>query len=196
MALTRKFLAALGIEADKVDEIINAHTETVNGLKEAAEKYREDAEKLKDVQKELTDLKEANKDYETLKKEFEDYKTEIQTKEIRSAKEKAYREAMKDANLNEKGIEKAVKYANWDNVELDESGKLKNAKELIKAGREEWAEYVVTSGTKGADTPTPPANAGGGKLTREDIYKTDDKGRFVMDAQARQKALAELMEFE
>ena len=196
MALTRKFLAALGIEADKVDEIINAHTETVNGLKEVAEKYREDAEKLKDVQKELTDLKEANKDYETLKKEFEDYKTEIQTKEIRSAKEKAYREAMKDANLNEKGIEKAVKYANWDNVELDESGKLKNAKELIKTVREEWAEYVVTSGTKGASTPKPPTNTGGGKLTREDIYKTDDKGRFVMDAQARQKALAELMESE
>ena len=30
MALTRKFLAALGIEADKIDEIINAHSETVD----------------------------------------------------------------------------------------------------------------------------------------------------------------------
>ena len=28
MALTRKFLSALGIESDKVDEIISAHTET------------------------------------------------------------------------------------------------------------------------------------------------------------------------
>ena len=28
MALTRKFLAALGIDNDKVDEIIQAHTET------------------------------------------------------------------------------------------------------------------------------------------------------------------------
>ena len=34
MSLTRKFLAALGIEQDKIDEIIEAHTETVNALKE------------------------------------------------------------------------------------------------------------------------------------------------------------------
>ena len=37
MALTRKSLAALGIEADKVEEIINAHVETVNGLKDEKE---------------------------------------------------------------------------------------------------------------------------------------------------------------
>ncbi len=40
MALTRKFLAALGIEDDKVDEIIQAHTETVNGLKDEIVKKR------------------------------------------------------------------------------------------------------------------------------------------------------------
>ena len=34
MSLTRKFLSALGIEDDKVDEIISAHTDTVNALKE------------------------------------------------------------------------------------------------------------------------------------------------------------------
>lgn len=33
MALTRKFLAAMGIEADKIDSIIDAHTETVDALK-------------------------------------------------------------------------------------------------------------------------------------------------------------------
>ena len=32
MALTRKFLTAMGIEDDKIDEIITAHSETVNAL--------------------------------------------------------------------------------------------------------------------------------------------------------------------
>lgn len=46
MALTRKFLAALGIEDDKADGIIQAHSDTVNGLKDEIEKYKADAEKL------------------------------------------------------------------------------------------------------------------------------------------------------
>ena len=33
MALTRKFLKAMGIEDEKAEEIISAHVETVNGLK-------------------------------------------------------------------------------------------------------------------------------------------------------------------
>ena len=58
MALTRKFLSALGIDADKVDEIINAHTETVDALKNERDKYKADAEKLPEVTRELTSLKE------------------------------------------------------------------------------------------------------------------------------------------
>ena len=34
MSFTRRFLSALGIEAEKIDEIINAHIEVVDGLKE------------------------------------------------------------------------------------------------------------------------------------------------------------------
>ena len=195
MGLSRKFLSALGIEADKVDEIINAHMETVNGLKEEAEGYKQDAEKLADVQKELDTLKKskAGKDYDKLAKEFEDYKAEIAAKETRAAKEKAYRDALKDSNLTDRGIEKAIKFADWDKIELEDDGSLKSAKDHVKAAREEWAEYVAKTTTSGANTPTPPNNTGGGKLLREDIYKTDEKGRFVMDAGARQRALAQLM---
>ena len=119
MALTRKFLAALGIEADKVDEIITAHAETVNGLKadiadekEKAEQYREDAEKYAATKAELDQLRAETegKDYDTLKTEYEQFKAEVAEKEQQAAKEKAYREALKDANLTERGVEKAVKY--------------------------------------------------------------------------------------
>lgn len=193
MGLSRKFLSALGIEADKVDEIINAHMETVNGLKEEAEGYKQDAEKLATVQKELDTLKKstAGKDYDKLAKEFEDYKAEIAAKETRAAKEKAYRDALKDSNLTDRGIEKAIKFADWDKIELENDGSLKSAKDHVKAAREEWAEYVAKTTTSGANTPTPPANTGGKVLTREQIYAKDDHGRYIMDTAARQKALAE-----
>ena len=196
MSLTRKMLKAMGIEEEKIDQIIEAHSETVDSLKADRDSYKEDAEKLKDVQKELDDLKAKGDDgwkekHDRLKEEFDQYKNDVQEKETKAAKEAAYRAILKDANLSEKGIEKAVKYAEWDKIELDADGKLKGANDHIKAVREEWAEYVTTTTTTGAKTSTPPANTGGAKLTKAEIYAKDDHGRYKLSTAERQKALAE-----
>ena len=196
MSLTRKMLKAMGIEEEKIDQIIEAHYETVDSLKADRDSYKEDAEKLKDVQKELDDLKAKGDDgwkekHDRLKDEFDKYKTDVQAKETKAAKEAAYRAILKDANLSEKGIEKAVKYADWDKIELDTDGKLKGANDHIKAVREEWAEYVTTTTTTGAKTSTPPANNGGSKLTKAEIYARDEHGRYKLSTAERQKALAE-----
>ena len=163
MSLTRKMLKAMGIEEEKIDQIIEAHSETVDSLKADRDSYKEDAEKLKDVQKELDDLKAKGDDgwkekHDALKAEFDQYKNDVRAKETKAAKEAAYRAILKDANLSEKGIEKAIKYAEWDKIELGEDGKLKGANDHIKAVRDEWAEYVTTTTTTGAKTSTPPAN--------------------------------------
>ena len=180
MSLTRKMLKAMGIEEEKIDQIIEAHTDTVDGLKADVSKYKTDAEKLSDVQKELDELKAKGDDgwkekHDRLKAEFDQYKNDVQEKETKAAKEAAYRSILKDANLSEKGIEKAIKYAEWDKIELGEDGKLKGANDLIKAVRDEWAEYVTTTTTTGAKTSTPPANNGGktGK-TKEEIMGIRD----------------------
>ena len=196
MSLTRKMLKAMGIEEEKIDQIIEAHSETVDSLKADRDSYKEDAEKLKDVQKELDDLKAKGDDgwkekHDRLKVEFDQYKNDVQEKETKAAKEAAYRAILKDANLSEKGIEKAVKYAEWDKIELGEDGKLKGANDHIKAVREEWAEYVTTTTTTGAKTSTPPANTGGAKLTKAEIYARDEHGRYKLSTAERQKALAE-----
>ena len=196
MSLTRKMLKAMGIEEEKIDQIIEAHSETVDSLKADRDSYKEDAEKLKDVQKELDDLKAKGDDgwkekHDRLKDEFDKYKTDVQAKETKAAKEAAYRAILKDANLSEKGIEKAVKYAEWDKIELDADGKLKGANDHIKAVRDEWAEYVTTTTTTGAKTSTPPANNGGSKLTKAEIYARDEHGRYKLSTAERQKALAE-----
>ena len=180
MSLTRKMLKAMGIEEEKIDQIIEAHSETVDSLKADRDSYKEDAEKLKAVQKELDDLKAKGDDgwkekYDNLKGEFDKYKTDVHAKETKAAKEAAYRAILKDANLSEKGIEKAIKYAEWDKIELGEDGKLKGANDHIKAAREEWAEYVTTTTTTGAKTSTPPANNGTGTgKTKEEIMAIKD----------------------
>ena len=204
MALTkaqvREILSAAGVTSENmseaVDKIIDGHVTSVNALREDVAKYKADAEKLPAVQKELDDMKANSNDdwkekHDRLKDEFDKYKNDVLAKETKAEKEAAYRAILKDANLSEKGIEKAIKYAEWDKIELDENGKLKGANDHIKAVREEWAEYVTTTTTTGAKTSPPPANNGGTKLTKAEIYAKDEHGRYKLSTSERQKALAE-----
>ena len=53
MALTRKFLKALGLEDDKIEQIIEEHTTIADRMNAEIEKYKADAEVLPRVQREL-----------------------------------------------------------------------------------------------------------------------------------------------
>lgn len=202
MALTRKFLAALGIEAEKIDEIISAHTETVDGLKNELATAKADAAKLPGVQKQLDDLKAAQpkdgdswqKKYNDEHQAFEEYKTSVAAEKALEAKKAAYRDILKDAGITaEKSVEKVLKYTSFDEMELDDKGKFNDSAKLLKAAKEEWPELVTTQGAKGAETGNPPASAGNATMSRAEIYKTDDNGRFVYDAAQRQEALSKLI---
>ena len=204
MALSRKYLSALGIEQDKVDEIIQAHAATADGLTDEIDKYKGDAEKLPGVQKELEKLQEAAKDggknayevkYNALKEEYAEYKKTVTEKETKARKNSAYRALLKEAGVSDKRIDAVLKVSDVDGIEFDENGDVKDKDSLISGIKEEWEDFITTTRQEGAKTSTPPDNAGK-KLSREDIYKTDDNGRFVMDANERQKALAQLMSEE
>ena len=192
MAFTRATLRNLakesGVELPKEfeDALISEHTTARDAYAEEQVK----AELAKQPTEKAGNVKDSE-EYKTLKQSFDDYKAEVAEKETKAAKEAAYRTILKDAGLSEKGIEKAIKYAEWDKIELEADGKLKGASDHIKAVKEEWAEYVTTTTTTGAKTSNPPANSGGAKLTKEDIYKKDERGRYVMSASERQKALVE-----
>ena len=199
-AALRKIFEGAEIEVPKdvLGQICDLHTSSMDGLPETikelrgklkvAEQERDAAKAKVPVDGEETISK---AEYDKLKGEFDQYKNDVQAKETKAAKEAAYRAILKDANLSEKGIEKAVKYADWDKIELDSDGKLKGANDHIKAVREEWAEYVTTTTTTGAKTSTPPANTGGAKLTKAEIYARDEHGRYKLSTAERQKALAE-----
>lgn len=194
MALTRKFLAALGIEDDKVDEIIQAHTETVNGLKDEIEKYKTDAEKLPGVTKERDDLKKAADEangknpfkvkYDALKEDFANYKKDVEAKESKAKKGTAYKALLKEAGVSEKRIDAILKVSDVDGLEFDDEGKVKNSADLVKAIQSEWADFIVSEGKDGAKTPTPPAGSGKTYKTKEEIYA-------IKDTAERQKAISD-----
>lgn len=195
MALTRKSLKAMGLTDEQVESIIEMHTETIDGLKADVSKYKTDAEKLTDVQKELNELKSKGDDgykekYEKEHKAFEDFKTEQTNKENRAAKEKAYRELLIAAGISEKRVDSILKVSDLEKVEL-EDGKIKGADELTNNIKTEWADFIVNTQIKGADVHNPPANNDGKPLTKADLYKKDERGRYVMSTAERQKALAE-----
>lgn len=171
MALTRKLLTALGIEADKVEEIINAHTETVDALKQERDEYKKDAEKLPVVQKELDEIKEAAEknandpykaQYEKVKAEFDQYKQDVQEKETKAAKREAYRKLLKDSGIADKFVDAVLKISDIDSVELDKDGSVKDAEAKKKSVKESYPEFIQTEGQKGAPTPTPPEGDGSG----------------------------------
>lgn len=200
MALTRKFLKALGLEDDKIEQIIEEHTTIADRMNAEIEKYKADAEVLPRVQRELekaqADLEAGKKDswkvkYEAVKEEFEGYKSEQTKKETRSAKEKAYRELLKQAGVSEKRLDAVLRVSDVDSVELDEKGTIKDADKLTESIKSEWADFIGTTSIQGAQTATPPASTGGNGMTKADIYKKDDHGRYVMSAAERQKALME-----
>lgn len=195
MALTRKFLTALSIEADKIDEIIAAHTDTVDALKDERDKYKADAEKLPGVQKELDDMKKAAEGqdgknpyearYNALKDEYDKFKADVDAKATAEKKEKAYRELLKAAGVSEKRLDTVLRVTDLDAVELDAEGKIKDHDTVTKKIKDEWSDFIVTEATQGAKTSTPPAGASGKTYaTKEDIMKIkDDHERQVAIAQ-------------
>ena len=192
-AALRKIFEGAEIEVPKdvLGQICDLHTSSMDGLPETIKELKgklKVAEQERDAAKAKVpaDGEEtiSKAEYDKLKGEFDQYKNDVQAKETKAAKEAAYRAILKDANLSEKGIEKAVKYAEWDKIELGEDGKLKGANDHIKAVREEWAEYVTTTTTTGAKTSTPPANNGG------KTGKTKEEIMAIRDPAVRQAAIA------
>ena len=198
MALTRKSLKAMGLTDEQVDSIVEMHTETVDGLKDKLKTAEEKANQLDGVQKELDALKaKGGDDYkaraEKAEKALNDYKAEVAAKETKAAKESAVRAYFEGKNITGGNLNIAMRGAKDEinGLELDTDGKIKDTSALDSLISGEYAALVVTTQTRGANTATPPAGNGGSKLTRADIYKKDDHGRYVMSTAERQKALAE-----
>lgn len=180
MALTRKMLKAMSIDDEKIDQIIEAHTETVDALKTERDDYKAKSEKLPALQKKIDDLTEVAKNgsndtwkvkYDALKEDFDAYKDDQTAKEIKAAKSSAYKQLLKDIGISDKRLDSILKVSDLSNVELDEDGKIKNHEEMSKALKTEWSDFIITEAKKGANIPNPPGGTTPKTFTPEDIRK-------------------------
>ena len=181
MALTRKLLKGMGLTDEQVDTIIEAHTDTVDGLKADVSKYKADAEKLPGVQKELDDLKAAGdggfkEKYEKEHSAFEAFKSDITAKESKAAKEKAVRAYFESKNITGANLDLAMRGCGEEMAALELDGeKIKDTKSLDTLIEGTYKGLVSTTQTKGANPATPPANTGGGAMTKDQIMEIKDR---------------------
>lgn len=171
MAFTRKMLKAMGIEDEKIDQIIEAHTDVTDALKADRDKYKADAEKLPSVQKLYDDLKKEvdekgddsyKEKYEKEHKDFEDYKASIDAEKLNTKKVAAYKALLKKAGIKEKIIDLIVKGTSMDDIELDDKDEIKEADTKMDNVKKEYADYIVKTKDEGEDPETPPGGNGGG----------------------------------
>lgn len=174
MALTRKMLAAMDIPAEKIDEIITAHTETVNAIKEERDTLKADAGRVAELEKSLEAANKQIEEYKTgdwqakydkIKGEYDTYKADVETKAVKTAKEIAYKKLLADAGISEKRIASILKVSDIDGVKLDKDGNIEDAEKITENVKTEWADFITTETTKGADVAKPPANNGNGVET-------------------------------
>lgn len=173
MALTRKYLTGLGIEADKIDLIIEAHADTVSGLKAEIAESKEKAEKATELEAENEKLKaqigtdsEWKEKFDKEHADFEAYKTEQEQKAIAETKITAYKELLKTNGVNEKLLDLIVKGTDLNTIELEE-GKIKDSDKLSATIKEDYKDYITTQEGGGVQTETPPSS----QATETDLGK-------------------------
>lgn len=191
MALTRKFLEALGIEQAKIDEIISAHTEVTDSLKADRDSYKEKAEKYDQTKTELdkakSELDKVNKDeyktkYESLEAEFNKYKTDIAEKEVKGRKEEAYKKMLKEIGVNEKSIDAILKVKDLSSLKLDDKGEIVDVDTLKESEKKDWEGFIIESEVHGQNPSTPPDNdkekIDVSNMSMEDYIKARTEGRI------------------
>lgn len=179
------------ISAEKLAEVAKDINTAVGNEFVAKKRYDEKLNEIDTLKEEkqnaedkVTSAEKWKTKYDALKQDFDDYKNDISAKETKASREKAYTELLKSAGVSEKRIATILKVTDVDSLEMGEDGKFKDADKLTEDIKNEWAEFITTTETKGAETSTPPKNNGGSSMTKDEIMAIKDAGE-------RQKAIAD-----
>lgn len=193
MAFTRKFLTALGIEPDKVDEIMAAHVEVTDALKAQINDSKDEADKLTKVQAELDKLKASQKEqaerlsaaekerdeikgkYDTATADLEKIKTENAERETTEKSKKALADYLKEQKYSASAIRLITNKGGFHkSIEFDDEGKAKNLGDILQSiqADEDFSGFTPKETKTGHTPATPPINTGGkAAVTWEDVDK-------------------------
>ena len=157
MALERKDLRAI-LEDETVDvsgkmkkilDMLHTETDALQNQLDDAKAATAKAEKERDA---------AANGKTIAEKALTDYKAQQTQKDTRATKAAAYKQLLKDNGVLEKHFDRVVKMtgADIDALELDENGKVKDAKKFMDSQKDVWGDFVATTTTTGAKVDTPP----------------------------------------
>lgn len=166
MALTRKLLRSMGIEDEKIDQIIDAHAETVNALKDERDELEDAADRLKRAEAELEALKAEPADgyrekFEKEHADFEAFKADAAKAAADREKKSLYRKLLADAGVDPKRMDAVMRVADLSDI-LVEDGAIKDADKVAEKVKGEWSDFIPATNTKPAKVDTPPAGGGDG----------------------------------
>lgn len=205
MAFTRKFLSALKLEAEQIDEIMTAHVEVVDHYKTQLDDVKQKNSELETLKAEKADLtaklKEAQdkvtayeKDdykgkYESEKAEHDKLKADVAGKETLAKKENAFRNGLKSKKYSDEAIKLIIGKGGYTGkIELDKDGNPTNLENIFKEVQEDFAMFTPKETTKSQKPDNPPANVGGTAImSKKDIMA-------IKDSTERQKAIREAIE--
>ncbi|MFA5378772.1 MAG: hypothetical protein WC455_23675 [Dehalococcoidia bacterium] len=161
--LQRKSLSAMGIEADKIDQIIEMHSDTVNGLKDEIAKYKADAESLPTVTKERDEWKTKHADVlakqpdaAKVQADFDKYKQGIEAKETNAKKRGALEAKLIAEGANPDALELMLHGADLETVKLNEKGEAEEIDKAVEPIKTKFAKYFGEVTEQGAARRTPP----------------------------------------
>lgn len=185
-------LKAMSIEDEKIEQIIEAHSETVNALKKEqsaeAEKVQQLEEQLAKVQKDLAKFDGEDvvlkSEFDKIKNEYDEYKNNVEAKEAKTAKENAFRKLLKAESIADDWNDIIVRASGQviDSIELDKEGNIKDIEKYTQAIDNDWGKCRIKTETRGSQTATPPANNAGAttdlsKLSMADYIAARKSGK-------------------
>lgn len=168
MALTRKMLKAFGIEDEKVDEIIEAHAESVDALKRQRDEYKAEAEKVPALQKQLDgmgDPDELRAKYDAEHEAFEKYRAEVEAGKAEAEKRGLYRKLLEQVGVDPKRIDSVLRVSDLSGVSVKD-GAIEGADDLTESIKSDWSDFIAVETTKGAAVPNPPKSTGGAAVPK------------------------------
>lgn len=193
MSLTRKFLSAMDIDAEKADQIIKAHTDVTDALKEQRDDYKKKYEDLEKIKEDYDSLKDSQgndetykEKYEKLLQEYDDFKKDVKAKTDLEAVKQKYKELLSESNIPEKRHAAILRVTDFKDMKLDNKDGFKDKDKLLDAIKNDWSDFVTSEVEKGAKTPDSKGGVNGSAstMTKESILK-------IKDATERQKAIAD-----
>ena len=181
--LTRKFLRALGVEEDKIDEIVTAHQDTLEEIKAERDGLKDNASKLAEAQAEVTrlsgELEKAKKnggDAAKIQADFDAFKQQIADEKAAAQTDADVLALLKEAGIQRESFQQlASKSFDRSKIKRNADGSISNRQELLDGIKTDFADCIATQQQQGTPPNNPPTGGGNntdlGSLSMEDYIK-------------------------